>query len=171
VFSCLDFSYVPDLNFLPGNQARSSSSANLNGAPFTVGRQCQEPLNSNSLVPSTGANAIPNNPQPKGSVPKGSRLSCSRCFSNYHSRPICRPLVRCSVCFRLGHIAKTCKFPPQFPELSIDFYSNVHFNKILGDHGQLIAWEEDYNHLARLLVKVCVVRNPMVCCRHWGGGF
>jgi hypothetical protein len=30
-------------------------------------------------------------------------------------------------------------------------------NKILGDHGHIIAWEEDPNHIARVLVKARVV--------------
>jgi hypothetical protein len=41
--------------------------------------------------------------------PRLSRANCSRCFSNYHSRPNCRSPVRCSACFRFGHIAETSK--------------------------------------------------------------
>jgi hypothetical protein len=40
---------------------------------------------------------------------------------------------------------------------NIDFWSDVHMNKILGDHGHKIAWEEDLNHIARALVKARVV--------------
>jgi hypothetical protein len=40
---------------------------------------------------------------------------------------------------------------------NIDFWSDVHMNKILGDHGHIIAWEEDPNHIARVLVKARVV--------------
>lgn len=40
---------------------------------------------------------------------------------------------------------------------NIDFWSDVHISKLLGDHGQLIAWEEDPNHLGRVLVKDRVV--------------
>jgi hypothetical protein len=40
---------------------------------------------------------------------------------------------------------------------NIDFWSDVQMNKILGDHGHIIAWEEDPNHIARVLVKARVV--------------
>jgi hypothetical protein len=40
---------------------------------------------------------------------------------------------------------------------NIDFWSDVHMNKLLGDHGHIIAWEEDSNHIARVLVKARVV--------------
>jgi hypothetical protein len=40
---------------------------------------------------------------------------------------------------------------------NIDFIFDVHINKLLGDHGQVIAWEEDDNHVARVLVKSRVV--------------
>jgi hypothetical protein len=40
---------------------------------------------------------------------------------------------------------------------NIDFWSDVHMNKLLGDHGHIIAWEEDPNHIARVLVKARVV--------------
>jgi hypothetical protein len=40
---------------------------------------------------------------------------------------------------------------------NIDFWSDVHMNKILGDHGHIIAWEEDPNHIARVLLKARVV--------------
>jgi hypothetical protein len=40
---------------------------------------------------------------------------------------------------------------------NIDFWSDVHMNKILGDHGHIIAWEDDPNHIARVLVKARVV--------------
>jgi hypothetical protein len=41
--------------------------------------------------------------------------------------------------------------------VNIDFWSDIQINKILGGHGQVIAWEEDPNHVARVLVKARVV--------------
>jgi hypothetical protein len=41
--------------------------------------------------------------------------------------------------------------------VNIDCWSDAYINKILGDHGQLIAWEEDPNLVARVLVKERVV--------------
>jgi hypothetical protein len=40
---------------------------------------------------------------------------------------------------------------------NVDFWSDAHIHKIIGDHGQVIAWEEDHNNLARVLIKVRVV--------------
>jgi hypothetical protein len=40
---------------------------------------------------------------------------------------------------------------------NVDFWSDAHIHKIIGDHGQVIAWEEDHNNLARVLVKARVV--------------
>jgi hypothetical protein len=40
---------------------------------------------------------------------------------------------------------------------NVDFWSDAHIRKIIGDHGQVIAWEEDHNNLARVLVKARVV--------------
>ena len=38
----------------------------------------------------------------------------SRCLSHKHARPNCWNRVRCTTCFRLGHIANHCRFPPVF---------------------------------------------------------
>jgi hypothetical protein len=49
------------------------------------------------------------------------------------------------------------KFGLCFLGTNIDFWSDVHMNKILGDHGHIIAREEDPNHIGRVLVKARVV--------------
>ena len=41
--------------------------------------------------------------------------------------------------------------------LYIDYWPQKHIEKALSDFGKLIAWEEDPNHLARVLVKARVV--------------
>lgn len=48
------------------------------------------------------------------------RISCSRCFSNKHTRASCSRPVRCGLCFRLDHVAHSCRYPPRFPGLSMD---------------------------------------------------
>jgi len=45
------------------------------------------------------------------------RPHCTRCLSNKHNRPMCQSRVRCTSCFRLGHISIHCRFPPRFPGL------------------------------------------------------
>jgi hypothetical protein len=40
---------------------------------------------------------------------------------------------------------------------NIDFWSDVHINKVVGEFGHVIAWEEDANSIARVLVKARVV--------------
>jgi len=40
-------------------------------------------------------------------------------LSILHSRPNCWRPVRCSSCFRLGHISGHCRFPPRFPGLNV----------------------------------------------------
>jgi hypothetical protein len=40
---------------------------------------------------------------------------------------------------------------------NVDFWSDAHIHKIILDHDQVIAWEEDHNNLARVLVKARVV--------------
>ncbi|CAN6235398.1 unnamed protein product [Urochloa humidicola] len=41
--------------------------------------------------------------------------------------------------------------------VNIDYWSETHISKILGDYGQLLAWEDDPHHLGRVLVKARVV--------------
>jgi hypothetical protein len=40
---------------------------------------------------------------------------------------------------------------------NIDYWSDLHINKIIGEFGHVIAWEEDPNNIARVLVKARVV--------------
>jgi hypothetical protein len=47
---------------------------------------------------------------------------------------------------------------------NVDFWSDAHIHKIIGDHGQVIAWGEDHNNLARVLVKARVVNLEDI---HW----
>lgn len=49
--------------------------------------------------------------------PLGPR-QCSHYLSTLHSRALCSSRVRCLSCFRLGHIASSCHFPPRIPGLS-----------------------------------------------------
>lgn len=56
-------------------------------------------------------------------TPAGSflgQMNYSRCFSSNHWRAQCYKPVRCGLCFRLGHAAVDCKYPPWFPGLSND---------------------------------------------------
>lgn len=48
----------------------------------------------------------------------GRSSHCSRCLSLAHSLPRCSGRIRCTTCFRLGHVASFCNFPPRFPGLS-----------------------------------------------------
>lgn len=58
-------------------------------------------------------------PSPPGPVRRPlAHGPCSRCLSWKHDRPNCQNKVRCSSCFRLGHIALNCRFPPRFPGLT-----------------------------------------------------
>lgn len=65
-------------------------------------------------------------PRPTGPIVMGSSFSrfdngpCVRCMSYRHSKAFCCNSVRCLLCFRLGHIAVNCKFPPRFPGLTDD---------------------------------------------------
>ena len=40
---------------------------------------------------------------------------------------------------------------------NVDYWSQAHVEKVLDDCGHVIAWEEDQNHLSRILVKARVV--------------
>jgi hypothetical protein len=40
---------------------------------------------------------------------------------------------------------------------NVDFWSDAHIHKIIGDHDQVITWEENHNNLVRVLVKARVV--------------
>jgi hypothetical protein len=103
----LDFGSVLDSSF--GSNVRPCSSDHLRPS-ITA-----DPRQGISNVPLTGANAIPVLKVPNQRI---SRVNCSRCFSNFHSRPNCRSHVRCSACFRYGHIADSCRYPARFPGLS-----------------------------------------------------
>jgi hypothetical protein len=107
VFSRLDFSSVPDSAFSSNVHPCSSDHQHPS---ITAG-----PRQGISNVPLTGANDIPVMKIPNQRL---SRANCSRCFSNFHSRPNCRSPVRCSACFRYGHIAGSCRYPARFLGLS-----------------------------------------------------
>jgi hypothetical protein len=126
VFSRLNFSSVADHN-LSSNQLPCSSLARFNHGgsflPRNSDRAFISNLNSAGSVGPTrlsGANAVPlgNRPSKPNRRNFSSRPSCSRCLSNFHSRPNCRSSTRCTACFRLGHVAFSCCFPPRFPGLS-----------------------------------------------------
>jgi hypothetical protein len=106
VFFRLDFGSVPDSAF--GSTVRPCSLDHHDPSITDHSRQ------GISNVPLTGANTIPLLKVPDQ---RFSRVNCSRCFSNFHSRPNCRSPVRCSACFRYGHIADSCRYPARFPGL------------------------------------------------------
>lgn len=60
---------------------------------------------------------MPSHPGPVGPLSPAIG-ACSRCFSRLHIRLVCSGRIRCSSCFRLGHIASLCRFPPRFRGLS-----------------------------------------------------
>jgi hypothetical protein len=47
---------------------------------------------------------------------------------------------------------------------NIDYWFDLHINKIIGEFGHVIAWEEDPNNIARVLVKAKVVNVEEI---HW----
>jgi len=44
-----------------------------------------------------------------------------------------------------------------FLGFNVDYWSQNHVEKALADFGKLVAWEEDPNNLARVLVKARVI--------------
>ena len=44
-----------------------------------------------------------------------------------------------------------------FLGFNVDYWSQKHVEKALADYGKLVAWEEDPNNLARVLVKARVI--------------
>lgn len=73
-----------------------------------------------SLKYNSGFDAIPSSfsASPSSALPSSALgRQCTRCLSYKHGRPICQNRVRCTACFRLGHIALHCRFPPRFAGL------------------------------------------------------
>ncbi|CAO2038590.1 unnamed protein product [Urochloa humidicola] len=68
------------------------------------------------------------------------RRCCSRCLSNFHSRPACRSRIRCTSCFHLGHISSLYNFPPQFPGLSTDRIFSSQTNANSWSLTKTVAW-------------------------------
>jgi hypothetical protein len=133
VFSRLNFSSVSNHN-LSSNQLPCSSPARFNHGGSFLPRKSVHAINSNSnsagsVGPTflSGANAVPLGTRPSKPTrgKTSSRPSCSRCLSNFHSRPNCRSSTRCTACFRLGHVAFSFRFPPRFPGLpKVGFFSS-----------------------------------------------
>lgn len=65
---------------------------------------------------------------------------CSCCFSHLHGRASCFVPIRCAKCFRLGHVASRCRFPPRFPGLSKNpsFYNQINLN--CWDSAEVAQW-------------------------------
>jgi hypothetical protein len=131
VFSRLNFSSMSDLNLQPNQLPCSSPTRPNHGGSFLP----RVAVNSNSAGSDgppflSGANAVPLGNRPSKPTARKStpRPSCSRCLSNFHNRPNCRSSTRCTACFRLGHVAFSCRFLPRFPGLSKVgvFSSQVH---------------------------------------------
>lgn len=67
----------------------------------------------------TGANRVPLGPNvTRPANPVRFTGPCSRCLSHKHNRPTCSDPIRCTECFRLGHVTSTCRFLPRFLGLS-----------------------------------------------------
>jgi hypothetical protein len=115
----LDFGSIPDSTL--GSSVHPCSSVFPGPSITDHSRQgvhsLQEDQSRQGLpkVPLTGANSIPLVKVPNQHF---SRVNCSRCFSNYHSRSNCRSPFRCSACFRYGHFADSCRYLACFPGLS-----------------------------------------------------
>jgi hypothetical protein len=131
MFSSLSFRSVPDLNLQPDKQPCSSPlSFNHGGSFLSRSTANSKSVGSDGPPFLSGANAVPlGNKHSKPTAGKPTvRPSCSRCLSNFHTRPNCRLSTRCTACFRLGHVAFPFRFPPWFPSLSKDgvFSTQVH---------------------------------------------
>lgn len=160
VFSHLDFRSVPD-SHLAFKSANSTGKAwvprvqkNLSGSfktdepginvSLSLGgqsgsfqtekRSFAQPVTLGSSPVLTGANSIPIGPkrQPQ-SLPRRLLVGpCTWCFSSRDSKNTCSGRIRCSSCFRPGHVADYCRFPPRFPGLLKNpIFSNQVDNKFL----------------------------------------
>ena len=75
-------------------------------------------LNSNlNPTPSVNSHGPLPNFRLQSMKPNGPPCTC--CLSHKHGRPMCRNCVRCTSCFRLGHVALHCRFLPRFPSLHL----------------------------------------------------
>jgi hypothetical protein len=161
VFSRLNFRSVPDLNLQPNHSPNSSpchpNQPNLppcssprrpnHGGSF-LSRDAvnsnRPAFNSNRVAPGgphflSGANAVPLGN--RHSKPKPTqRPGCSRCLSNFHTRPNYHSSTRCTACFRLGHVAFSCRFPHRFPGLSKDGVFSTQIRSVAWDPLFTATW-------------------------------
>lgn len=101
-------------------------------------------MNNNFVL--TGENSVPIGPdQPMQPVPllhnsQSGFGPCTRCLSRSHNRALCKNRIKCTSCFRLGHIASLCRFLPRFPGLSQNpvFSNQIKFT--LWSHFNIDGW-------------------------------
>ena len=135
------------------NLANSNSNFRQSCAAFTdphsrVNHGINIDLNLGSSNPNldilTGTNQVPLGPRskPKSSFnpPDLGRRNYSRCLSYSHLRPNCTYSVCCNSCFRLGHVAGSCRFPPWFPGLSMEHHSSFPFYSNNGLNSPVTHW-------------------------------
>ncbi|CAL4991209.1 unnamed protein product [Urochloa decumbens] len=122
VFSRLDFRNISDLDLKRCLRSAKNTAHALNAGS-----------NSNLILKSSFNNGPASQPksQPAFTVPSQYSKpmgwsACSRCFSAKHTRPFCQGRIRCAACFRLGHLAARCHFPPRFSRLQDgNFFSSL----------------------------------------------
>jgi hypothetical protein len=147
VFSRLNFRSVPDLNLQPNHLPCSSPPRPNHGGSFlsrAAINSNRHAVNSNPVASDgphflSGANAVPlgnRPPKPKPTL----WPSCSRSLSNFHTRPNYRSSTRCTACFRLGHVAFSCRFPPRFPGLSKDGVFSTQIRSVAWDPLITATW-------------------------------
>lgn len=81
----------------------------------------------------TGSNIVPIGPKRNGT--KASPVSlgpCSKCLSNKHQSVDYHGHYRCALCFRWGHLASYCCFPPRFTGLSKNTTFSNQINLMVG---------------------------------------
>jgi hypothetical protein len=147
VFSRLNFRSVPDLNLQPNHLPCPSPQRPNHGGSFLsrAAINSNRPASNSNRVALdgphflSGANAVPLGNRPSKPKPT-QRPSCSRCLSNFHTRPNCRSSTRCTACFRLGHVAFSCRFPPRFPGLSKDGVFSTHIRSVAWDPLITATW-------------------------------
>lgn len=94
------------------------NSDRRNSSPTLIAGQCNSSLNLDLNLNISGL-AHDNSRKSGPAWNTKPTMACSRCLSYKHSRPNCKNRVRCAHCFRLGHIALHCRFPPRFPGLPL----------------------------------------------------
>jgi hypothetical protein len=149
------------VNLATGNQGRTSlltARLNRSTGPF-LSRENAVPLGQKFPAQSQ-PRRTKNQSSPRAGPLTGpyGRTSCSRCLSNFHSRPNNFLSTRCTSFFHLGHIATSCRFPPRFSGLSKDKIFSCHLRSATWDQAHMATWFRKSGSMT----SGAVVDNPLV---------